>query len=622
YSDSLFREIQDFKNSITRKLNNSKSKDLTGIKKPDGPNDKVIFKDTQIPRFEAAVLEELEIRLNIKLPLVYKIENSTQLGFVVESEKVLGLNLYHCNISYLPESISNLTSLQTLNLSRNKLTVVPESITNLTSLKILYLSSNPLTSLPNSIGNLISLEKLYLDNNLLTSLPESFSNLISLQTLILSRNKLTEITEKIGVLKALKLLDLSHNNIQRIENLEHLHNLEYFNIQYNNLSDDEKIIARKSIQEIRDYCDKKKNNPMPKNELRRKKARIYEIEIKKLLYEGLNEVKKEMEIEFLHLGTWRESTNGPHRHLLENQSSWFRENQDKSLILNNKINDANVIKVFMVQLHELPLVFSFGPSETNVGKFVRFLNTIYENTSGSVLQYGSTKMEVKKKINTILNLILHDSSTKKIIVFPESSLPLDYIDEVRIQLQAHLKSHEKDTIIFIGGIEHAPSKQMHQLFNYENRAVIIDNCIGPYFQVKQTPTIISNQDHNLIRECINLQPFPKINLYDTSLGRIAIFFPSDFLRLKEAIPQWSLDYKVDFIVIPSLLGNVMAFYNNVFNIYNHRLPQLKILYANVGEFGGSELFSVYTNSEIKYIFQKKQRDNIGEVIVTRECKLN
>ena len=69
--------------------------------------------------------------------------------------------------------------LDSLDLSTNQLTTLPESIGNLSSLKELYLYDNQLTTLPESIGNLSSLERLSLHHNQLTTLPESICNLPS-----------------------------------------------------------------------------------------------------------------------------------------------------------------------------------------------------------------------------------------------------------------------------------------------------------------------------------------------------------------------------------------------------------------------------------------------------------
>ena len=54
-------------------------------------------------------------------------------------------------LSSLPETIGNLSSLTTLHVSYNYLTSLPEGIVNLTSLSELLLYHNCLTSLPNSI---------------------------------------------------------------------------------------------------------------------------------------------------------------------------------------------------------------------------------------------------------------------------------------------------------------------------------------------------------------------------------------------------------------------------------------------------------------------------------------
>ena len=60
---------------------------------------------------------------------------------------------------------------------QNQLTTLPESIGNLSSLEVFDLFYNQLTFFPESIGNLSSLEWLWAWNNQLTSLPQSICNL-------------------------------------------------------------------------------------------------------------------------------------------------------------------------------------------------------------------------------------------------------------------------------------------------------------------------------------------------------------------------------------------------------------------------------------------------------------
>jgi len=50
------------------------------------------------------------------------------MGFSVENNRVIGVDLYKCEVSILPESISNLSSLEKLWIDENQLMTLPESI--------------------------------------------------------------------------------------------------------------------------------------------------------------------------------------------------------------------------------------------------------------------------------------------------------------------------------------------------------------------------------------------------------------------------------------------------------------------------------------------------------------
>ena len=100
-----------------------------------------------------------------------------------------------------------------LNLLDNQLTSLPESIGELSSLKTLYLTHNQLTSLPESIGELSSLETFAVVDNQLTSLPESISELSSLETLFLSFNQLTSLPASICNLQSNYVIDVNYNNL-------------------------------------------------------------------------------------------------------------------------------------------------------------------------------------------------------------------------------------------------------------------------------------------------------------------------------------------------------------------------------------------------------------------------
>ncbi len=50
------------------------------------------------------------------------------MGFSGENNRVIGVDLYKCEVSTFPESISKLSSLEKLWINTNKLTTLPESI--------------------------------------------------------------------------------------------------------------------------------------------------------------------------------------------------------------------------------------------------------------------------------------------------------------------------------------------------------------------------------------------------------------------------------------------------------------------------------------------------------------
>jgi hypothetical protein len=106
------------------------------------------------------------------------------------SDKKLGL-------TELPESVSQLTQLQTLGLSHNKLAVLPKSLTRLTQLRSLDISWNRLRTLPEWLGRFAQLRSLKIGDNQLTTLPESLGQLTRLETLDVQGNPLQSIPDSI-----------------------------------------------------------------------------------------------------------------------------------------------------------------------------------------------------------------------------------------------------------------------------------------------------------------------------------------------------------------------------------------------------------------------------------------
>ena len=196
------------------------------------------------------------------------------------------------------------------------------------------------------------------------------------------------------------------------------------------------------------------------------------------------------------------------------------------------------------------------------------------------------------------------------LIFPENSIPCKKVKDL-------IKLSNENNLIIIGGLEHKKTKNNHCI----NITVIIDNGkIG--YQIKQTPIAKKNLDTKEIEyENIKCQSFPRIKIFETSIGKVAIFICKDFLRLCDIISDWAWKNDIDFIVIPSLTSKVLPFHYKLLNIFNYTdYDELKVLFINIGEYGGSEFFSIDNVKIIEERFRTNIRDNVGEIIIRREYK--
>lgn len=143
----------------------------------------------------------------------WKIEEARRSGATQLDFRGMGL-------SELPESLGQLTQLQSLNLSGNQLTVLPESLGHLTKLEKLNLSSNQLTTLPMWLGQLTQLQLLELGYNDLVRLPDFIGELQLLHTLGIEGEKLIEIPASLGHLSELKELSFGGGEAKGVRLIE------------------------------------------------------------------------------------------------------------------------------------------------------------------------------------------------------------------------------------------------------------------------------------------------------------------------------------------------------------------------------------------------------------------
>ncbi|MCR2745539.1 NEL-type E3 ubiquitin ligase domain-containing protein [Limnobacter parvus] len=129
---------------------------------------------------------------------------------------VSSINLDFNQLESLPESIGQHSTLETLRLAGNKLRSLPASIGQLSALKSLYLIRNQLQSLPTSIGRLSALKNLFLGGNQLANLPESIGQLSALGNLSLTNNQLDCLPASVGQLSVLTILELDENRFESL----------------------------------------------------------------------------------------------------------------------------------------------------------------------------------------------------------------------------------------------------------------------------------------------------------------------------------------------------------------------------------------------------------------------
>jgi len=128
-------------------------------------------------------------------------------------------------LTELPESLGQLTQLQSLDLSKNQLTVLPEWLDQLTQLQFLDISENQLRIAPESIGSLTQLTSLFMGGNKLTDLPERLIRLTQLRSLLLNENQfgrsletVTKCFRIVSLLPNLEILYFSGNHLHEVEN--------------------------------------------------------------------------------------------------------------------------------------------------------------------------------------------------------------------------------------------------------------------------------------------------------------------------------------------------------------------------------------------------------------------
>lgn len=140
---------------------------------------------------------------------------------IKELPKLSEVTIRNCIFELLPSPITEMHDLKKLVISCSSITSLPSSISNLCGLKELKISSSEIKSIPESIGRLENLESLYIDCDGIEDLPGSIKNIANLKSFHLGGNwfsspKLKKLPEWFGELANIESLMLQ--NPQQLPN--------------------------------------------------------------------------------------------------------------------------------------------------------------------------------------------------------------------------------------------------------------------------------------------------------------------------------------------------------------------------------------------------------------------
>lgn len=116
--------------------------------------------------------------------------------------------------SLIPEGLTNLAALRSLDVSRNALTAISESESlNLLSLQDLNITDNRICMIPD-MSEWRSLINFCAGGNKLANLPEGLASLTKLKTLDVSRNDIKQLDSRLGLMDNLTALEVGNNPLR------------------------------------------------------------------------------------------------------------------------------------------------------------------------------------------------------------------------------------------------------------------------------------------------------------------------------------------------------------------------------------------------------------------------
>lgn len=136
-------------------------------------------------------------------------------------QKLKQLDLSSTNLKEFPKQVLEIGGLESLNLSNNTIETIPDDIAKLKKLKVLKIDNAGIKFIPYTIGQLDSLEELHLYNNFINEIPKEIGLLENLKVIMMgsyeaNHNQVRELPAEIGKLKKLEYIHLGNNKLKTL----------------------------------------------------------------------------------------------------------------------------------------------------------------------------------------------------------------------------------------------------------------------------------------------------------------------------------------------------------------------------------------------------------------------
>lgn len=194
---------------------------------------------TGVLNFQLMGLREIPREaLKLKCIKELRLDSNQHIGFSdkgvpTELAQLKILSMKTCDFIQLPDTLSVLAKLETLELQQNLLIALPYTISRLKRLKFINASNNRLYEIPNGLGQLEGLSEVILENNNILYAPPDIKDWKKLDVLSLARNRISVFPEGLCRLKFLRRLNIEGNRLLSISRSIKDLPLEILRIGYN-----------------------------------------------------------------------------------------------------------------------------------------------------------------------------------------------------------------------------------------------------------------------------------------------------------------------------------------------------------------------------------------------------